>query len=45
MTGEFERRLSETGRRWVSLRGAREPRLSAALAAVDGLLAEGWGLD
>ncbi len=44
MTGVFAERLAETGRRWQLLRGAREVRAGAALAAVDALIAEGWGL-
>lgn len=43
MTETFAARLQ--GRRWRWLRGGREPRLAAALAAVDELLAEGWGLE
>jgi NadR type nicotinamide-nucleotide adenylyltransferase len=43
MTGRFIERLDETGRRYVVLHGDRPTRLAAALAAVDALLAEGWG--
>ena len=44
MTAVFAERLAATGRRWQLLRGAREVRAGAALAAVDALIAEGWGL-
>jgi NadR type nicotinamide-nucleotide adenylyltransferase len=37
-------RLAATGRRWRCVRGGREARLDAALAAVDELLAGGWTL-
>jgi HTH-type transcriptional regulator, transcriptional repressor of NAD biosynthesis genes len=37
-------RLGATGRRWCCVRGDREARLAAALAAVDALLADGWHL-
>ncbi len=45
MTGRFEEALTETGRRFVVLHGPVEERLGAALVAVDGLLAEGWGIE
>jgi HTH-type transcriptional repressor of NAD biosynthesis genes len=37
-------RLAATGHRWQSVRGSREERAEAALAAVDELLAAGWRL-
>jgi HTH-type transcriptional repressor of NAD biosynthesis genes len=37
-------RLAATGRRWQCVRGDREARLDAALAATDELLSEGWCL-
>jgi NadR type nicotinamide-nucleotide adenylyltransferase len=40
----FADRLGASGRRWSLVRGGREERVRAALAAVDALLAEGWGL-
>jgi HTH-type transcriptional repressor of NAD biosynthesis genes len=42
MTGEFEVRLA--GKRWQWVRGERRERVAAAVAAIDGLLAEGWKL-
>jgi HTH-type transcriptional repressor of NAD biosynthesis genes len=42
MTDTFVERLA--GSRWRWVRGAREDRLAAALAAVDELLAGGWNL-
>ncbi|MEV7526024.1 AAA family ATPase [Streptomyces sp. NPDC091371] len=42
MTGRFREELERTGRRFLVMRGGREERLAAAVAAVDGLLAEGW---
>jgi NadR type nicotinamide-nucleotide adenylyltransferase len=44
MTEVFAARLEATGRRWAWLRGSRAERVEAALAAVDVLLAAGWGL-
>ncbi|MGC4122276.1 MAG: nicotinamide riboside transporter PnuC [Myxococcales bacterium] len=44
MTGLFEQRLRESGRRWAWIRGGRAARLQAALEAVDRLVAEGWKL-
>ncbi|OKK14631.1 transcriptional regulator [Streptomyces sp. CB00455] len=42
MTGRFREELERTGRRFLVVRGSREERLAAAVAAVDALLAEGW---
>lgn len=42
MTGRFREELEATGRRFLVVRGDREERLATAVAAVDGLLAEGW---
>lgn len=42
MTGRFREELARTGRRFLVVRGDREARLAAAVAAVDELLAEGW---
>ncbi|MFF4008797.1 AAA family ATPase [Streptomyces sp. NPDC001717] len=42
MTGRFHEELERTGRRFLVVRGSREERLAAAVAAVDELLAEGW---
>ncbi len=44
MTKRFVERLEQSGRRWCWVRGEREERLGQALAAVDALLEEGWGL-
>ncbi len=44
MTARFAERLTATGRRWQWLRGDREARTAAALAAIDQLLAAGWAL-
>jgi nicotinamide riboside kinase len=44
MTGVFAERLEATGRRWSWLRGARDARLETAVAAVETLLKDGWGL-
>ncbi|MFD3807933.1 AAA family ATPase [Streptomyces sp. NPDC058611] len=44
MTGRFREELEATGRRFLVVRGDREERLATAVAAVDGLLAEGWHL-
>jgi len=44
MTARFVERLEESRRRWCWVRGEREERLGQALAAVDALLEEGWGL-
>ncbi|MFJ6796372.1 AAA family ATPase [Streptomyces sp. NPDC091268] len=41
MTGRFREELERTGRRFLLVRGTREERLRAAVAAVDALLAEG----
>ncbi|MEV8536931.1 AAA family ATPase [Streptomyces sp. NPDC051211] len=41
MTGRFREELTRTGRRFLVVRGGREERLAAAVAAVDALLAEG----
>ncbi|MGW7056522.1 AAA family ATPase [Streptomyces sp. NPDC054887] len=43
MTGRFREELTRTGRPFVTLRGPHEERLATAVAAVDALLAEGWG--
>ncbi|MFI5985488.1 AAA family ATPase [Streptomyces sp. NPDC051555] len=42
MTGRFHEELTRTGRRFLVIGGDREERLETAVAAVDGLLAEGW---
>ncbi|MEV0647406.1 AAA family ATPase [Phytomonospora sp. NPDC050363] len=42
MTGRFRAELARTGRRFITLTGPHEERLSTAVAAVDALLAEGW---
>ncbi|MCX5156217.1 AAA family ATPase [Streptomyces sp. NBC_00291] len=42
MTGRFREELTDTRRRFLLMGGDREARLTAAVAAVDGLLAEGW---
>ncbi|MCM2393185.1 AAA family ATPase [Streptomyces albipurpureus] len=44
MTGRFTTELARTGRRTVRLTGPHEERLATAVAAVDGLLGEGWNL-
>ncbi|MEU7390875.1 AAA family ATPase [Streptomyces tanashiensis] len=44
MTARLLTQLSHTGRRTAVLTGPHEERLAAAVAAVDGLLAEGWHL-
>ncbi|WP_426363167.1 AAA family ATPase [Streptomyces sp. E-08] len=44
MTARFLTQLARTGRRTAVLTGPHEERLAAAVAAVDGLLAEGWHL-
>ena len=44
MTGRFREVLAEAGARWIEVRGDRASRLAQASEAVDGLLAEGWGL-
>ena len=43
MTAQFAERLSSSGRRWRWLRGGREERIAHALAALDEVLAAGWG--
>ncbi|MFF1415027.1 AAA family ATPase [Streptomyces sp. NPDC058289] len=42
MTGRFLEELERTGKRFLVVRGDRGARLAAAVAAVDGLLSEGW---
>ena len=42
MTGRFRAELARTGRRFCTLTGPHEERLTAAVKAVDALLAEGW---
>ncbi|MFG1791189.1 AAA family ATPase [Nocardia sp. NPDC049149] len=42
MTDRFREELAHTGRRFRIMRGDRATRLTAAVAAVDELLAEGW---
>ncbi|MCX4694138.1 AAA family ATPase [Streptomyces sp. NBC_01408] len=42
MTRRFREELVATGRRFLLVRGDRRTRLATAVAAVDGLLAEGW---
>jgi HTH-type transcriptional regulator, transcriptional repressor of NAD biosynthesis genes len=44
MTGRFRERLAERAEPHVVVSGSRERRLVAAVAAVDELLAAGWGL-
>jgi HTH-type transcriptional regulator, transcriptional repressor of NAD biosynthesis genes len=44
MTRLLTERLVATGRRWCCVRGDREARVEAALAAIDTLLGEGWHL-
>ncbi|MFE0646191.1 AAA family ATPase [Streptomyces sp. NPDC058877] len=44
MTARFLAQLAHTGRRTAVLTGSHEERLATAVAAVDGLLAEGWHL-
>ena len=44
MTGRFEVALAASGRRTVVLRGPLEQRVAEGLAAIDALLAEGFGL-
>ncbi|MFC4118309.1 AAA family ATPase [Nonomuraea zeae] len=44
MTGRFLDELERTGRPYVRLRGSHEQRLTAAVTAVDALLAKGWDL-
>lgn len=44
MTRLLTERLAASGRRWRSVRGSREERVEAALAAVDELLSGGWSL-
>lgn len=43
MTERFATRLTEEGRRWRWLRGSQSERLDRAIAAVDELVAGGWG--
>jgi HTH-type transcriptional repressor of NAD biosynthesis genes len=43
MTGRFLEALHATGRRTVVLRGPLEQRITDGLAAIDSLLADGWG--
>ncbi|MGW1069639.1 AAA family ATPase [Streptomyces aureus] len=42
MTGRFRAELERSGRRFLLVTGSPEERLRTAVAAVDGLLAEGW---
>jgi NadR type nicotinamide-nucleotide adenylyltransferase len=44
MTRALGEALERSGRRWCCVRGDREARVEAALAQIDGLLAEGWRL-
>lgn len=44
MTGRFREVLAKAEVRWIEVRGDRASRLAQALEAVDGTLAEGWGL-
>ncbi|MFD9124437.1 AAA family ATPase [Kitasatospora sp. NPDC059571] len=44
MTGRFREVLDTAGAPWLELHGDRPARLARALAAVDTLLADGWGL-
>ncbi|MEV6108968.1 AAA family ATPase [Streptomyces sp. NPDC051940] len=43
MTERFRAELTRTGRRFQLVSGTPQARLTQAVAAVDGLLAEGWG--
>ena len=43
MNQRFVERMEETGRPWIALRGSRTERLTHALAAIDRLVAQGWG--
>ncbi|MFC5803499.1 AAA family ATPase [Streptomyces formicae] len=43
MTARFAAQLARTGRRFLTLTGPHEGRLATAVAAVDAVLAEGWG--
>ncbi|MBR7838358.1 AAA family ATPase [Actinospica durhamensis] len=44
MTGRFREVLAAQGTPWIEVTGSREERLTRAVAAVDDLLARGWGL-
>lgn len=44
MTGRFREVLAAQGIPWIEVTGARDERLRQAIAAVDDLLARGWGL-
>jgi hypothetical protein len=44
MHDRFRAVLSGQGVAWLELRGEQEERLTRALAAVDAMLAGGWGL-
>jgi NadR type nicotinamide-nucleotide adenylyltransferase len=44
MTGRFREVLTAAAAPWTELRGDRATRLERALAAVDAVLADGWGL-
>jgi hypothetical protein len=44
MTGRFREVLAAAEAPWTELRGDRATRLECALAAVDAVLADGWGL-
>ena len=44
MTTRFREVLTDSGAPWLELRGDRPGRLARSLAAVDRLLADGWGL-
>ena len=44
MTGRFREVLASQNVPWVEVRGDRAERLRHALAAVDAILAAGWGL-
>lgn len=44
MTGRFREILAAQGIPWIEVAGSRDERLGQAIAAVDDLLARGWGL-
>ncbi|MFD8913688.1 AAA family ATPase [Streptomyces sp. NPDC059575] len=44
MTDRFREVLADSGVRWLEVSGDRQARLGRALAAVDRVLGEGWGL-
>jgi nicotinamide riboside kinase len=44
MTGRFREVLTGVGANWIEVRGDRASRVDQALAGVDRVLAQGWGL-